>query len=222
MHYYQMNIGDYASHTSHLTPMEDLAFRRLLDYYYLHESPIPNDIELITRKLRLNGRSTDVQQVLNEFFILVENEWINARANDEIRAFKSKKVQATQAGKASGIARIERMFNGRSTDDEPNTKHKPLTINHKLKPPNPLSRINALDDGFVEFWNYYPKKIGKDKALAAWGKKKPKVDIVLNTLKWQKESEEWNKENGQFIPNPATYINQGRWQDEPTGERIPF
>jgi len=222
MHYYQMNIGDYASHTSHLTPMEDLAFRRLLDYYYLHESPIPNDIELITRKLRLNGCSTDVQQVLNEFFILVENEWINARANDEIRAFKSKKVQATQAGKASGRARSERTLNGRSTDDEPNTKHKPLTINHKLKPPNPLSRINALDDGFVEFWNYYPKKIGKDKALAAWGKKKPKVDIVLNTLKWQKESEEWNKENGQFIPNPATYINQGRWQDEPTGERIPF
>ena len=39
MHFYSFNIGDYASHTRHLTPMEDLAYRRLLDIYYLHEQP---------------------------------------------------------------------------------------------------------------------------------------------------------------------------------------
>ena len=39
MHYYSFNIGDYASHTRHLTAIEDLAYRRLLDLYYLHEQP---------------------------------------------------------------------------------------------------------------------------------------------------------------------------------------
>jgi uncharacterized protein YdaU (DUF1376 family) len=44
MHYYQFNIGDYQSHTAHLTDMEDLAYRRLLDWYYLHELSIPLDL----------------------------------------------------------------------------------------------------------------------------------------------------------------------------------
>ena len=40
MHYYSFHIGDYMSHTRHLSLIEDLAFRRLLDFYYLHEQPI--------------------------------------------------------------------------------------------------------------------------------------------------------------------------------------
>jgi uncharacterized protein YlbG (UPF0298 family) len=91
--------------------------------------------------------------------------------------------------------------------------------------PNPIqkqSRTSSLDDGFEQFWNTYPKKTGKDKALPAWKKKKPKVDEVLKALAWQIESEQWNKQGGQFIPNPTTYINEGRWKDEPPAERSPF
>jgi hypothetical protein len=81
------------------------------------------------------------------------------------------------------------------------------------------TRADALDDGFDEFWNYYPKKVGKDKAKTEWNKKKPKIDDVLNALKWQKDSEQWDKG---FIPNPATYLSQGRWKDEPTMTGVPF
>jgi hypothetical protein len=80
-------------------------------------------------------------------------------------------------------------------------------------------RANALDDGFNEFWRVYPKKVGKDKALLAWRKKKPKIDDVLTAISWQKNSEQWEKG---FIPNPATYLNEGRWQDEPPEKRLPF
>ena len=44
--------------------------------------------------------------------------------------------------------------------------------------------------------------------------KKDKADI-LTALNWQKKSEQWLKDNGQFIPYPATYLNQRRWEDEP-------
>jgi hypothetical protein len=84
------------------------------------------------------------------------------------------------------------------------------------------SRINALDDGFHEFWNHYPKKVGKDAAQKAWTKKKPKVDEVIKALSWQVESTGWTKSNGDFIPNPATYLNEGRWKDEPVSEGVPF
>jgi hypothetical protein len=81
------------------------------------------------------------------------------------------------------------------------------------------TRETALDDGFIEFWNYYPKKVGKDKALQAWKKKKPNVDDCIKALEWQKETEQWQKN---IIPNPATYINEGRWKDEPTMTGVPF
>jgi len=82
-----------------------------------------------------------------------------------------------------------------------------------------ISRINALDNGFDEFWNAYPTKVGKDKALASWNKKKPNIDEVLKALSWQKVSEKWR--NG-YVPNPTTYLNEGRWKDEPIAERPAF
>ena len=63
MHYYQFNIGDYIKNTIHLSLMEDLAYRRLLDMYYDSEKPIPTDIPWVSRRLRMD---TDVvQNVLN-------------------------------------------------------------------------------------------------------------------------------------------------------------
>ena len=41
------------------------------------------------------------------------------------------------------------------------------------------------------------------------------IDQILKALAWQVRSEQWCKDGGQYIPNPATYLNQGRWQDEP-------
>lgn len=73
-------------------------------------------------------------------------------------------------------------------------------------------------NGFNEFWFRYPKKVGKDAALKAWKKKKPRIDDVMFALAWQINSDQWTKNDGQFIPNPATYLNQGRWMDEPTKE----
>lgn len=65
---------------------------------------------------------------------------------------------------------------------------------------------------FDDFWKTYPKKVGKDKAITAWNKKKPPLIEVLEALQWQVISDQWKSG---YIPNPATYINDGRWQDEP-------
>ncbi len=87
---------------------------------------------------------------------------------------------------------------------------------------NPLDRADALDDGFELFWNTYPKKVGKAAAKKSWVKQKPKIDYVLKALHWQVDSDQWTKNDGQYIPNPATYINQHRWLDEKPIERNPF
>ena len=69
-------------------------------------------------------------------------------------------------------------------------------------------------DGFDEFWRAYPNKKDKQKAMKAWSKHKPDLKKVLSALKSQKNSEQWKKDNGQFIPLPTTWLNGARWEDE--------
>lgn len=85
MFYYQFNIGDYIKHTSHLSPLEDIAYRRLLDTYYDTEKPIPNDIPLVSRRLRIDAET--VKMVLHEFFEQTEEGYRNKRADVEIEAY---------------------------------------------------------------------------------------------------------------------------------------
>lgn len=69
-------------------------------------------------------------------------------------------------------------------------------------------------DGFSEFWKKYPKKIGKGAAEKSWEKLTPPLDVILVAIETQKKCDQWSKDNGQFIPNPATWLNQKRWEDE--------
>ena len=85
MHYYQFNIGDYNKHTMHLSPIEDITYRRLLDMYYDTEAPIPIDIPWVSRRLRIE--SGIVKSILNEFFEYTENGYINSRADAEIAQY---------------------------------------------------------------------------------------------------------------------------------------
>lgn len=70
---------------------------------------------------------------------------------------------------------------------------------------------------FEEFWAAYPKKVGKKAAEAAWKKIKPDTalhDRIMTAIGRARVTEQWQRENGRYIPNPATWLNQGRWDDE--------
>lgn len=69
--------------------------------------------------------------------------------------------------------------------------------------------------GFAEFWAAYPRKDAKAAAKRAWLRTKPPLGKCLATLAWQKRSVDWTKDGGQFVPLPASWINAGRWEDEP-------
>ena len=75
--------------------------------------------------------------------------------------------------------------------------------------------------GFDRFWNAYPRKVGKPAALRAW-RSLLKTDAdpqtphsLMTGLERWKQTEQWQKEGGRFIPHPATFLNQRRWEDEP-------
>lgn len=86
--------------------------------------------------------------------------------------------------------------------------------------PNPESNPNmrkSAGEGFDEFWAAYPKKRSKPAAEKAFLKIKPtseQLKVMLEALARLKNSEEWSKANGQYIPYPASWLNQRRWEDE--------
>lgn len=100
----------------------------------------------------------------------------------------------------------------------PPTHLNPPTLTHP-----PPSSASADADGagfssFDRFWAIYPKKVGKQAAFRAFKAaiKKASIEAMLAAIEKQKQSEQWRKDNGQFIPHPTTWLNQGRWDDEIT------
>lgn len=72
---------------------------------------------------------------------------------------------------------------------------------------------------FESFWAIYPRKVGKDSAWRAWQKRNPSEDVtqaIVAALAWQVKQDNWVREGGRYVPNPATWLHQGRWQDEPS------
>lgn len=88
-------------------------------------------------------------------------------------------------------------------------------------PPNPPPepKQDVQERRFTEFWQQYPKRVGKKAAFNSWKKIKPDADLferIMQAVELAKASTEWQRENGRYIPHPATWLNQGRWDDELT------
>lgn len=143
MHYYQFNIGDYASHTRHLNLLEDLAYRRLLDIYYLQERPLNVGITSVARQINMRDHEVEVKAVLEEFFELTDEGWINRRADQEIAKYQEF-IAAGKRGAAKRWAKAtvkggESEANGEANSPPNatpivNNKHKPITIVEAKQP----------------------------------------------------------------------------------------
>lgn len=81
-------------------------------------------------------------------------------------------------------------------------------------PPKAPKGAKRSDAEFEIFWNAYPTKVGKQPARKAFDKVKVPVETLVAAIERQKCSSQWSKDGGQYIPNPATWLNQGRWTDE--------
>ena len=146
MNYYPFHVGDYAAHTSHLDPLEDLAYRRMLDLYYLRECALPHDPAEVARLIRMRGNVAEVTAMLREFFAEIEGGWANGRCDEEILRMQDKQRKAKASAEASVAARrakaeghsstlAERTLNERSTDAElPTPTPTPTPINKEPIP----------------------------------------------------------------------------------------
>lgn len=82
-----------------------------------------------------------------------------------------------------------------------------------------IDKKDILQQRFDQFWKAYPKRVEKQKAQKSWKKLRMTDGLfaqIMAALEQQKQSREWQKDSGQFIPNPAKWLNDARWEDEIT------
>lgn len=91
-------------------------------------------------------------------------------------------------------------------------EHNPTGVKLRREP----AEAPASPEGFDEFWEAYPRKVGKGEALKAWKKLKlgkAMLPRLLEAVRTQKRSRDWLKDKGAYIPHPSTWLNQTRWED---------
>jgi uncharacterized protein YdaU (DUF1376 family) len=236
MHYYSFNIGDYASATAHLEPLEDLAYRRLMDLYYSSEQPIPEDLKQTARLIRMRTHSEFIATVLEEFFTLENDGWHSDRVDVEIFKFHEKSFKASKSAKsrwkkAKQKQKVktpcERIANAVETHSEGNANQEPLTTNQEpltnIKDPLVKSKIDRdieINSAFDYFWlNMFLPKKAKLAASKSFAKAMKGIDTPMhfaNHLVRDTETRFNNQQQGFDRLHPTTYLNGQRWEDDYT------
>jgi len=121
------------------------------------------------------------------------------------------------------ISRDVRVTSAEMSTKETITKEKrhspPKKKSPHEKPPEkpPVALTGEQADRFSRFYAAYPKKRAKQDAIKAWRKISPEnglFETIMAAVAKQKRSDDWTRENGRFIPNPASWLNGRRWEDE--------
>lgn len=240
MNYYPRHIGDYIRDTAHLSALEDCAYTRLLDLYYMRELPIPADVDQAARiaRMRSDDERDAVVAVLNEFFTLKADGWHQKRADGEIKIANEKRQKARDNGKRGGRP-------GRATSDptKANEITDPVSVdnpeitdpvilanpdesspitNNQTPIANNQSEVREISSrfpspastdhpGFDEFYAAYPRHEAKKDARKAWNQMRPVLNRLLADIRQRLECRHWTDPS--YIPLPSTYLRGERWND---------
>lgn len=219
--YIPLYVDDFEAATAHLSPEEDGIYNRLLRLCW--RTPgcgLPNDTAWIARKIRVSGEDFErvVRSVLAEFFLLQKGRWVQRRLKREYDVITRKKNARKAAGKKGGEAKAQKEKDksaSKATRLPPHARASPEPEPEPEKRELTLSVIDggaasARDAEFEAWWALYPKKVGKIAARTAYDK--ARKGAPAEALRDGVKRTRWPAE-ARYIPNPATWLNQGRWMD---------
>jgi len=179
---------------SHLTETARLVYLLMLLLAGKTDNAIPRDMEWISRKVHVGVKETQnaVETLVSQRFVLIAS----CKHSD------SKALSPRARARASDSASV-------------------LTSVSEEKKEGIVKGRKAVvySPEFMEFWAAYPRQAGKGDAWAAWQKiaePVPDVPTLLAAVAAAAKTEQWKRDDKRFIPHPATWLNQRRWEDSPT------
>ena len=150
-------------------------------------------------KYALTGEEPDLDGMADIAAIAFEGAKPNLDASRR-KAESGKKGGESKAGESKQEANDKQTESKKKNKDKDKNKKK--------------NKDKCLIGDFEKFWQSYPRKEGKQKAESAFAKVDAPVEILLDAIERHKKSAQWQKDNGQFIPHPATWLNGKRWEDQ--------
>lgn len=207
-------------------------YRDMLDVYYDTEQPLPLDLELLCDQIGVeqDDERRVVERLLRLKFTRQDDGYHHLICDHVIAEYRKKadtaRANGGKGGRPKKAVQNPEKPSGFQSGSDPDASGNPAgsgsqanqePITKNQKPSKTLS--SSGDDGapFDAFWKAYPRKVGKQDAAKAWGKIKPGADLLqamLDAITAQKEGADWRREDGEFIPHPATWLRGGRWLDE--------
>lgn len=185
MNSYEFHIGDYYRETRNLSQGEHYIYRSLLDECYLHELPLTNDIKLLMRIIGIKSdQAEDLEYILDRFFVLTPDGWVNNRANEELARIYAK----SEAAKASADARWAKHRNNANAM----RTHSDCNANGML-PPDPPTLLPLDPKDNVPTVHVKTRKVSTvptQEIVNNWNEfaeinRLPKVVKITNTLRGQ-------------------------------------
>ena len=169
MNFYKHHIGDYSSHTRELTWAQDLAYRRMLECYYLHEKGLPSDMAKLYRMVGAVGQKQRqaVQHTVHQYFYLEDGLYKNKRAEEEIQQYQAQ----CEANRRTTQRRIvQRIANESSTNRQPNQNQNQNQIPEPVNPTTSSVVLNTLPEEQKQ-----AAPLENDSQPKGNGKNKPKI-----------------------------------------------
>ena len=223
----QLYVADYLGDTRHLTTEQHGAYLLLLMTMWRSDGRLPND----TKKLaRITGctpsRWSKISVDVLAYFAVDGDDLVNERLMFELEKASEKSIKRAEAGSKGGSAKalkthktdvaIASELPQHSSEPEPEdiSEAKASSIVRRSARPTALDKPN----GFARFWEAYPNKVAKPAAEKAYAKACREIDdpdppaVLLEGLERAKRCRQWV--DG-YIPHPTTWLNQGRWADQP-------
>jgi uncharacterized protein YdaU (DUF1376 family) len=209
---------------------------------YWNERELPNDRGRIMRILKVTDDSvaTRVWSAIVPCFEQKDGKLSHPRLDKERRKRLEWERKSSEGGRASAaLRRSKGGVKGGSTVDErplePNANTSSSSSSSEDQNQLTLTPLRVVDDKAAErkteedarqrrfdrFWAVYPNKVKKPQAVKAWAKVDPDdalTDVVVAAVERHAQTSKWVKDNGEFIPYPATWLNARQWEDKPAVE----
>jgi uncharacterized protein YdaU (DUF1376 family) len=222
----KMYWGDYLGDTYHLRAIEHGGYLLLIAHYWRVGS-LPSDPAKLAQIARMTKKEWAAHgDAILEFFkdgkhkrIDEEREKANAKSAKAVNAahqrWDSEKEANLLKTLNTGNANASLLHSERNANQNQIPEPEPL----RLKKENPKEKKtrSAGSAEFENFWSVYPRKINRAVALKAFEKaiRKTEADLIITAVRGYKFADD-----EQFIPHPATWLNQERWIDgTPTSVR---
>ena len=213
--YMPLYVADYLADTTHLSTLEHGAYCLLLMSMWRSGGTLPDDDTKLAKFARMTAAQwARVSETVMAFFTLSDGVFTQGRLAREMDRHANVVRQRRESGSRGGRAK--------------SLKDKGATVaNATLLPCQPelepeleerdKESLSARDEDFARFWSAYPKKVAKPVALKAFLKAKKagaNIRAVMDGLERAKRSSQWVKDDGKFIPHPASWLNAARWEDQ--------